>query len=203
MDKNKNIFEKHFPPGAADYCFNLWQEGTFHFKITRKRQSKLGDYSFSPQRGHQITVNENLNPFAFTITYLHEVAHYKVYHTYKKRKAPHGKEWKSFFRELMLPVLSTNIFPHDVLHHLQNYIQNPKASSCADIGLLKSLRLYDNDESENLLSDLNSGEIFKLSGRVFKKIEKKRTRALCEEIATRKRYLISEAASIEILNTKI
>jgi len=200
VKEHKHYFEKHFPVGAADYCFNLFEENDFIFKITRKRQSKLGDYSYNPIRGHQITVNENLNPFAFTITYLHEVAHYKVHVAHKRRKAPHGKEWKAYFRDLMIPILNNYIFPENILVNLQNYIQNPKASSCADINLLKSLRIYDQTETENLLSDLKDGDIFKLSGRVFKKLIKKRTRVLCEETATKRKFLISEAASIEILN---
>ena len=119
----------------------------------------------NPTRGHQITVNENLNPYAFVITYLHEVAHYKVNTIYKRRKLPHGKEWKTLFKELMLPVLNSHIFPEEVLSNLHNYLQDPKASSCADLDLLKSLRIYDQEEDGVLLSALKQGEIFKISGR--------------------------------------
>jgi hypothetical protein len=192
------VFQKYLPENAALYCFKIWKDSHFHFKITRKRQSKLGDYSFSPEKGHQVTVNQDLNPYAFLITFLHEVAHYQVFSTYKRRKAPHGKEWKKFFQELMLPVLNETVFPADVLGSLRKYMANPKASSCADPALMKELRKYNKNENQLvLLSELPEGNVFSFQGRQFRKIEKRRTRVLCEEVATKKRYLISGIAEVE------
>ena len=197
-DKELAVFRKYFPGAALSYCLRLWKEGNFHFKITRKRQSKLGDYRFSPDKGHQITVNQDLNPYAFLITYLHEVAHYQVQTTYKRRKAPHGKEWKTAFRNLVLPVMNEGIFPTALLRSLENYMDNPKASSCADPNLTQALRQYNPaHQQQPLLDELPVGAVFGFQGRQFRKVEKRRTRVLCEEVKTRRRYLISAIAEVE------
>jgi SprT protein len=197
-DESISIFEKYFPEQAVTYCFQLWKSSQFHFKITRKRHSKLGDYRFSPEKGHQITVNQNLNKYSFLITFLHEVAHYQVITTCKKYKLPHGKEWKSKFAALAAPVLNESVFPKEILNPLQVYMQNPKASSCSDPALMGALRLFNvNEEKITLLADLKTGETFRLNQRIFRKGEKRRTRVLCEEIASRKKYLISVMAEVE------
>ncbi|MBC8111341.1 MAG: SprT-like domain-containing protein [Verrucomicrobia bacterium] len=195
---NLTLFEKHVPQEAVAYCFQLWKTSDFRFKITRKRNTKLGDYRFSPEKGHQITVNQNLNKYSFLITFLHEVAHYQVVTTYKKNKLPHGKEWKNRFAQLAAPVLNESIFPKEILNPLQLYMQNPKASSCSDPTLMNALRLFNtNEEKITLLADLQIGETFRLNRRVFRKGEKRRTRALCEELSSRKKYLISVMAEVE------
>lgn len=70
------ILEKYVPPASTDYCHQLLYRYGFRLKITRSRKTKLGDYRFlSVQKKHVITVNHDLNPFQFLITYIHEVAH--------------------------------------------------------------------------------------------------------------------------------
>ena len=103
MTKSKKItsFFDHFPPSVAEYCFQLWQDHPFDFIVSKTRDSKLGDYRFSPQKGHQITVNHNLNPYSFLVTYLHEVAHLLTYQTYKNKVLPHGNEWKKAFHDVL------------------------------------------------------------------------------------------------------
>ena len=56
--KNKKIdsFFDHFPPKVAEYCFQLWHDYSFDFIVSKSRDSKLGDYRFSPAKGHQVTV---------------------------------------------------------------------------------------------------------------------------------------------------
>jgi SprT protein len=196
MENPYTAFQKHFPEAAWEYVFALWQKNNFHFKISRKRQTKLGDYRFSSEKGHQITVNENLNPYAFLITYLHEVAHYQVQITYQRRKAPHGREWKKAFAGLMQPMLKPEVFPEEILTALQAYIQNPKASSCSDVNLLKALRLQDLEPAGTTLEELPAGSIFTFNERTFRKIQKRRTRILCEDLGNGKKYLIAVVAFV-------
>ena len=62
-----------------------------------------------------ITVNNDLNPYFFLITLLHEFAHYLVWkdgHHYAK---PHGRTWKNHFSELMQTMIKENIFPESLL----------------------------------------------------------------------------------------
>ena len=67
-------------------------------KITKPRKSKLGDFRILINGRGQISVNENLNRYAFLITITHELAHAFVWKRYKTRVMPHGKEWKSTFK---------------------------------------------------------------------------------------------------------
>jgi hypothetical protein len=201
-DRLREIISRYVPENAITYCVGIWKKHPFSFKVTRERKSKVGDYRFNKSTGnHEITVNGNLNPYAFLITYLHEVAHLYHYKAYGNNRPPHGKVWKHIFRDLTDPVLKESIFPPDVLHQLMRHMKNPKASSQSDALLLRLLRKYDQEQeqgqSDTYLEDLTEGESFNLNGRAFKKIKKRRTRSLCTDLTTGKNYLISEMAKVE------
>jgi hypothetical protein len=130
----KNVsLGSYLPDGAVDYCQKLYQTHRFDFFLSRPRRTRLGDFTVKPGIIPRITVNINLNPYSFLITYLHEVAHCVVHYKYKgrgrRKVAPHGPEWKYEFRELLLPVMNESIFPGDILAHLLRYAQNPAAST--------------------------------------------------------------------------
>jgi len=195
----RNVFERFVPIHAVYYCLDLWWDYKFEFKITKGRQTKLGDYRFHPvKKVHVVSVNNNLNPFAFLITYIHEVAHLVVYNEHKHRVSPHGQEWKNAFKKLMLPMLRADVFPDDILRVLARHMKNPKASSYSDPKLIVTLNRYDKDQSGILLSQLNVNDQFIFNKRLFNKIELRRTRVLCEEIKTGKKYLISQTAKVKL-----
>lgn len=197
MDQLRSVLDKHVPESAVDYCHQLWQQYPFHFKLSKKRSSKLGDYRFNPSyQSHTVTVNADLNPYQFLITYVHEVAH-RVAHKHRSRQKPHGPEWKLKFRELMLPVLRPEIFPEEVLRTLERHMRNPKASTAGDPELVRVLANYDEGtEATFTLSDLPLGEEFLFHKRSFRKLEKKRTRSVCLDLENNKKYLIPEMATI-------
>lgn len=196
----RKVFEKFVPEASVDYCLDLWWHYKFEFKITKGRQTKLGDYRFHSQRKiHIISVNNDLNKYNFLITYIHEVAHLLVYEQHKHSVDPHGKEWKMQFKKLMLPILTSDVFPSDVLRPLALYLKNPKASSCSDQALMIALHKYEaKAEDVLLLSSLNEGDIFQFQNRKFEKVETRRTRILCKEVMTGKRYLISGIAKVSL-----
>lgn len=201
--KLRFFLSRYIPPQAVDYCVQLWEEKNFDLTITPKRASKLGDYSYNPKtRRHKITVNGDLNAYSFLITYIHEIAHYRTYLHYGFNVKPHGHEWKNQFVRLMQPMLSPEIFPSGLLPVLYNYFNNPKASSCSDIQLLKALRNQDNPEKITFLGELPTGAYFQFNNRIFVKESKKRTRILCSEPASGKKFLISEAATVETIDQK-
>ncbi len=192
------LFESHVPNEAVSYCFDLWDVHRFTFKVKTKRATKLGDYKYNPSdKSHKITVNNDLNTYSFLITYLHEVAHLVTYKQFGRKVMPHGQEWKVNFKNLTLPMLSTAVFPDDVLRKLANYIKNPKASSCNDHQLMKALNAYGNTEG-TFLSDVAPGATFKFGARAFKKETLRRTRFVCQEVSTGRRYLISRSALVEL-----
>lgn len=191
-EKIYSILQGHVPATALPYCFQLWQETPFQLKITRTRQTKVGDFTSKRSVAHpRITLNHELNPFLFLITYIHEVAHLRVHLHYGNRVDPHGEEWKKSFQLLMQPVLSPNIFAEDVFIELSRHMANPKASSFGDTALTKILRRYDKDAGQYAtLSDIPEGSIFRFQGRFFKKGKIRRTRVLCHEVKTKRHYLV-------------
>ncbi|MES2387481.1 MAG: SprT-like domain-containing protein [Bacteroidota bacterium] len=199
-------FKKHFPPEAADFCFKLWQQHGFYFSIKHPRKSVLGDYRY--RNGiHTITLNADLNQYAFLVTYLHEVAHYLVKTNYKLRKQPHGKEWKAWFKRVMLPVLRPDVFPPEILEALTRYMENPAASSCADPSLLKALEVRQKTDLHVWLDELPDGKAFKFEGRIYRRLNKRRTRITCRLLvpntAAGKVFLISGAVPVEPIDEKL
>jgi len=198
-DKFRGILNRHVPPAAVDYCYELWERTPFHFKLTRSRNSKLGDYRFDHRSGdHSITVNFNLNCYSFLITYIHEYAHLLTIAQYGRKVPPHGKEWQSAFRQTMLPLLNNRIFPLPLLNILQRHMQKPKASSQSDPALVQALRVFDHNDMPTItLEHIADGELFTFQGRTYKKLESRRTRVLCHHVSTGRRYLINKIAPVE------
>ena len=198
---SEEVFRKFVPAGAVVYCVKLYEKLGFEFKIKKARQTKLGDYRYNPRtERHTITVNNDLNPFAFLVTYLHEVAHLMAFKQYGRRIQPHGKEWKNCFKQVANPMLKAEVFHPNVLSALNAYFKNPKASSCSDPVLYQILKQFDEPNNKVLLKDIRPGSAFSFNRKVFIKLEKKRTRAVCQEINTKRKYLISEVAEVERMN---
>ncbi|WP_395767621.1 SprT-like domain-containing protein [Aquirufa sp.] len=202
MNKNKKIesFLDHFPPKVAEYCFNLWNELSFEFIVSKKRDSKLGDFRFAPNKGFQITVNHNLNPYAFLVTYLHEVAHLITYQKHKNAVNPHGQEWKDAFLEVFDPLLDPELLPSDVVKVLKAYLLNPVATSNGYTPLVEVLKKYDPaEEAVLLLFNLPEGTIFQLKNLRLQKGKLRRTRYICQEVHTGKLYLVAKNAHVQLI----
>jgi hypothetical protein len=196
------IFDTHLPPAAVPYCLELWHKIPFSFKVQKPRTSKLGDFRYRKDRKIQtITINSDLNRFQFLLTFIHEVAHLHSFEEFGPAHAPHGPEWKRKFQVLLTPVLHDSVFPKDILIPLRQHMKNPSASSSRDLFLMKEMSKYDypsDQTSEHIfLSDLLPGKEFLLSGRKFKKGITRRTRILCEEVDTGRKYLVSRLAKVK------
>ncbi len=196
--RSQEVFERFVPSEAVAYCDKIYNHFSFELKIKKSRQSKFGDFRFDPSRKKQtITINNDLNAYHFLITYLHEVAHLLTYQKHGHRVQPHGQEWKSNFKKVLKPTMNSKVFPQDLLAALNKHLASPKATSCSDPALYQALKRYDlNSEDELLLKAVVPGETFEFNGQLYRKIEKRRTRSVCEQIATKKKYLISEIASV-------
>lgn len=198
-------FEPHVPQLAYAYCMQLHQQYKFDFLLSRPRRSRLGDFTTKHGLAPRITVNANLNPYNFLITYIHEVAHCAVYRQYKgifKRKvAPHGIEWKREFAKLLVPVMNEDIFPIDILKPLLRYARNPKASTGADQILYNAIKKYDDQSlqaNKIALVHLVEGANFVFQNRLFTRGSLRRTRVLCTDKASQRRYTIPAHALVEV-----
>jgi len=190
---------KYIPADAAPIISQWINDAACRFKVTKTRSTKLGDYR-APFQGapHQITVNHDLNPYSFLMTTVHEFAHLKTYQEFKHRAKPHGEEWKNNFKSLIQPFLKLNIFPTDVVIAINNYMNNPAASSCTDLNLYRILKKYDTKISDVIhVEELAEQSIFQMkNGRTFQKLEKLRKRYKCLEISTNKIYLFHPIAEV-------
>lgn len=198
--RNSEILVKYLPEPAVPQIAAWIVEFDFKLKIARDRSTRLGDYT-SPQNGmnHVITVNHNLNKYSFLITLVHEIAHLVTFEQYKNTVNPHGAEWKQNFRVLMQPFLNTDIFPLEVFSALRRYMQNPAASSCTDVQLLRVLKLHDEDSDTVFVEYLSVGTLFLYNGnKVFRKGEKIRKRFRCTEISSGHVYLFNPLTEVQL-----
>lgn len=192
----------HFlPEGAFEGVAAYLYEHRVHLTITRERRTVLGDYRHALRdRNHRISVNGNLNKYAFLITLIHELAHLVTFEQYGHRVAAHGKEWKQVYRILLQQFLGRGLFPEDVEQALLRSLHNLPASSCADEPLMRVLRNHDHpDERGLLVEEVPEGALFAIEGgRIFKKGKKLRKRYQCKEVATGKLYLFSGLYEVEL-----
>lgn len=195
----KEILSRYLPEGTIDPLMIYFSKYKVRFKIVKPRSTKLGDFRVrSKGETPEITVNGNLNPYSFLITTVHEFAHLKTYLEHSFRVSPHGNEWKQNFVALMFPFVELNILPKDIETALLKSFVNVKASSCTDIHLQRVLKSYDTiDSNEIILEQISKNSTFALQDKVFRKGVLRRTRFLCEELATGKNYLINALATVK------
>lgn len=195
----ENGLAKYIPPAAVSLLAQWVIELNAHLRITRARNSKLGDYRHPYMgEGHRITVNHNLNPYAFLITLVHELAHLTTWNKYQNRVPPHGTEWKNEYKILMREVVRLKVFPQDIFDALVAYMQNPAASSCSDVDLLRVLRKYDTNNDFIHLEELPDDTLFSLgNGMVMRKGPKLRKRYKCFEVNLRRYYMVSPLAEVK------
>lgn len=186
------ILRKYLPSGSELYAADLMEKHKIQLRIKNPRLTKLGDYR-PPTEGnsHRISINRDLNPFGFLITFMHEVAHLLNFEHSGPRVPPHGIEWKREFQWVSAPIIQQQILPNDIQLALNRYLKNPKASSCTDAQLVRTLRKYDTNSEWLLVEEIPMGLNFETQdGRVFKKLEKMRTRYRCAEIRSGKIFLV-------------
>lgn len=193
---------KYLPEGTADEVTKIIFSHPVKLKVTKNRDSKLGDFRPERKGGHIITINHNLSPLQFLTTLVHELAHLVVYEEYGSSVAPHGKEWKLTFKELYQPIIELKVFSEEIENALQNYLANPGATTASSHRLQTAFDRYYNINKVTV-NDLQEGIVFALSnGRVFKKGKKRRTRHECVDLKNKRIYLVSGIAEAKIIDTK-
>lgn len=195
---SKAYLEKFLPPAFTSYVHDLLSQSNVIFNIVKPRTTKLGDFRRpkNPNDTPKITINSNLNPYAFLITSLHEIAHLRVYENYRKISKPHGVEWKFEFQKLLQPLILSNAIPDNLRQSLKNTITRTKAASCSDIILSRELKKYDSPNQKVFLEEIAFGRLFTLNKKTFKKGKLRRTRYLCHEMQSRRDYLVHALAEV-------
>lgn len=191
VKKELTILHDILPARSADLVITYMHQYSIHLKIKRERKTVLGDYRPSGNgKPHTISVNANLNPYHFLITFIHELAHLVCYLQYGRKAAPHGKEWKNIFSGLLKKFIDDQVFPADISTALKSSLHNLAATTCSDPVLFKILYRYDDKPGVYLVEQLEKGEIFTTEkGEKYQVIEKRRTRFACQHTESKKMYL--------------
>jgi hypothetical protein len=194
------MLSAYLPEGTYEKVQKYLVRYKVELTITRKRNSVLGDYRL-PYRtqGHRITINGDLNRYAFLLTLLHELAHMMAYVYYGKRIAPHGQEWKITFRDILKAFTGKGYMPEDVEHAIRRYMMDPAARSCVDEDLIRVLKKHDPPVNGFcFVEDLEEGDWFMASdGRRYRRGKKIRKRYECTDVSNRKKYLFSPVYEVE------
>jgi len=197
-----DALRKYLPEAFVTYVVTLFQSANVRFKIVPGRTTKLGDFRAGMNgEKHTITVNGDLNPYSFLITTVHEFAHLHTFNTFGNRVSPHGNEWKSAYRQLLLPLIDSPELPEDIRKALMNSLVRTKASSCSDHGLSRVLLNYDKPkEGVIILEHLPKNSTFALNGKHFVKGDLRRKRYICQEVKSKRSYLVNSLAQVIPLN---
>ncbi len=193
------------PPGVTGYVSELLVRQPLELRLVAPRRSKLGDHR-PPRRGasvHRITVNENLNPYAFLTTLLHEVAHAATWerHRGRRRPRPHGPEWQAEFSGILRPIVGCGFLPAVVESALARSLQASTAATCSDRGLVLALAQFDATPKGHVrVEDLPERSVFRApNGAVFRLGRSLRTRRECFELRTGREYRVHGLALVEPL----
>jgi hypothetical protein len=200
-----DYLSRYLPDGAEQLVLHYIHRHSVHLTITRKRHTLLGDYRHPvPGRSHRISINGNLNPYAFLITLLHELAHLITFEQFGPRVAAHGAEWKQCYGGLLTELLAQVPLPEELQTELKRSLKNPAASSCAEESLMRVLKKYDVSQPGScLIEQLQQGESFRIAdGRIFIKGEKLRKRYKCLDANSGAIYLFSPIYEVERWTTK-
>jgi SprT protein len=133
--------DNYLPAGASETLLAYLHRYKVHLTITRTRKSILGDYRHATGTdNHRISVNGNLNKYAFLITLIHEIGHLITFQQYGNRVNAHGKEWKLAYRKVLEDFLRLKLFPADLNQALLKSLHDLPASSCSDVNLTRVLK---------------------------------------------------------------
>lgn len=188
------FLKKYLPAGTYPLVASYLTRYKVSLTITRRRRSILGDYRRPhKEEGHRISVNGDLNKYAFLLTVMHELAHLMAFEFYGSRIAPHGKEWKQVFNRLLQQLDLYAVFPREIAVAIQEYMKDPAARTCSDDRLVRTLRKYDRIRPDTcLVEDLAEGEHFLTpGGEPFCRGRKLRKRFECKSLRTGHLYIFS------------
>ncbi len=200
----------HVPANAVEYVKDLITQHRIKLRITRQRQTKLGDFKpASNGSPHKVSINGNLNTYEFLLVFLHELAHLRVFEQHGQAYKPHGKAWKEMYGAYIRDGIARGFFHRRLQAPLMAYSYRVKASGVADIAVARVLRDFDRKRAGRpdriaggwlFLEEIPEGAIFKTgNGRMFRKVEKKRTRYACRCERTRRPFLIHGAARVMLV----
>ena len=194
------VLEQFLPENALPYLKIWFGSYPCHLKITKNRNSKLGDYRKLPDKSHQITVNGTLEPQLFFFVLTHELAHLIAFEKYGRRISPHGAEWKETFREMLLESLT--VYADDLRPIIQKFSKSPKANFMASPDLVKYFHVPKENDEQTFIENLKKGELFEYKKEIFVIEETTKKRYLCKNIKSSRKYYFRNLAQVKKLKSE-
>lgn len=187
--------EKYLPSNTLIHLKNWFSDYYIHIKVTRERNSKLGDYRKIRDNSHEITINSTLAPQLFFFVLTHELAHLIAFEKYGRRIAPHGNEWKQTFREMLLE--SIDVYEEDLKPIITKFSYSPKANFMASPDLVKYFHVENHDDELQYIERLTKGEqfIYRNEQYILEGLIKKNY--LCTNLATGRKYSFKPLARVK------
>lgn len=187
--------EKYLPQNTLQYLKIWFSDYYIHIKITRNRNSKLGDYRKLPDNSHEITINSTLAPQLFFFVLTHELAHLIAFEKYGRRISPHGNEWKDTFRKMLLE--SLQVYNEDLKPIIVKFSKSPKANFMASPDLVKYFHIETQDDSLQFIEELQKGYFFIYRNEKYLLEGLIKKNYLCKNLATGRKYSFKPLARIE------
>ncbi len=205
LDKNKLAL--YLPETSIELVNNWVSNCLLQIRISKDRLTKTGDYR-PPDRNvpfHRISINQNLNKYAFLITFTHEFAHLITWNAHKRKARPHGDEWKDNYRRLLFLLIDNKVFPEEIESALlKTLVKGRQPLHASEYNLSFILSKYDSDSVKQFLDELVVDSIFSIpNGNIFRKGTKIRTRYKCYCLNNKKWYLISPAMRVKPISNAL
>ncbi|MCD9618350.1 SprT-like domain-containing protein [Chryseobacterium gleum] len=187
--------EKYLPQNTLKYLKIWFSDYYIHIKVTRNRNSKLGDYRKLPDNSHEITVNSTLTPQLFFFVLTHELAHLIAFEKYGRRISPHGNEWKETFRNMLLE--SLEIYDEELKPIIIKFSKSPKANFMASPDLVRYFHTEKQDDTLHFIEELKKGEFFIYRNEKYLLEGLVKKNYLCKNLATGRKYSFKPLARVE------
>lgn len=187
--------EKYLPQNTLFYLRKWFSDYSIHIKVTKNRNSKLGDYRKLRDNSHEITINSTLAPQLFFFVLTHELAHLIAFEKFGRRIAPHGNEWKHTFREMLLE--STDAYEEDLKPIIIKFSRSPKANFMASPDLVKYFHIENQNDDEVFIEKLSKGENFIYQDQKYLLEGLIKKNYLCMNLATGRKYSFKPLARVK------
>lgn len=187
--------EKYLPQNTLLYLRKWFSDYSIHIKVTRNRNSKLGDYRKLRDNSHEITINSTLAPQLFFFVLTHELAHLIAFEKFGRRIAPHGNEWKHTFREMLLE--SVDVYEEDLKPIIIKFSRSPKANFMASPDLVKYFHIENQNDDEVFIEKLSKGENFIYQDQKYLLEGLIKKNYLCVNLVTGRKYSFKPLARVK------
>lgn len=187
--------EKYLPQNTLKYLRIWFADYYIHIKVTRNRNSKLGDYRKLPDNSHEITVNSTLTPQLFFFVLTHELAHLIAFEKYGRKISPHGNEWKETFRNMLME--SLEIYDEELKPIIIKFSKSPKANFMASPDLVRYFHTEKQDDTLQFIEELQKGEFFIYRNEKYLLEGLVKKNYLCKSLATGRKYSFKPLARVE------